>query len=67
MVKQAGFTNLSGERPTAIVNGELVALDLLVIRGLRGTLIPANYDLHSIPNEMCASDHIPVVAEIVLE
>ncbi len=64
MVEQAGFTNLSGERPTAIVNGELVALDLLAIRGLSGALIPADYDLHSIPNEACASDHIPVVADI---
>jgi endonuclease/exonuclease/phosphatase family metal-dependent hydrolase len=65
MVEQAGFTNVSAERPTAIVNGELVALDLLAIRGLRGTLIPTDYDLHFIPNESCASDHIPVVAEII--
>lgn len=65
MIEQAGFMNLSGERPTAIVNGELVALDLLAIRGLSGTLIATDYDLHSIPNEACASDHIPVVADIV--
>lgn len=64
MVREAGFTNLSGERPTAIVNGELVSLDLLAIRGLRGALIPVDYDLRSIPNETCASDHIPLVAEI---
>lgn len=64
MVEKAGFTSLSGERPTAIVNGELVALDLLAIRGMRGALIPTDYDLHSIPNETCASDHIPLVAEV---
>lgn len=64
MVEEAGFTSLSGERPTAIVNGELVALDLLAIRGMRSTLIPNDYDLHSIPNETCASDHIPLIAEI---
>lgn len=64
MVEDAGFTSLSGERPTAIVNGKLVALDLLAIRGIRGTLTPNDYDLHSIPNETCASDHIPLVADI---
>jgi mRNA deadenylase 3'-5' endonuclease subunit Ccr4 len=65
MVEKAGFTNLSGERPTAIVNGELVALDLLAIRGLSGALIPMDYDLHSIPSKTCASDHIPLVAEVI--
>lgn len=67
MVEKAGFASLSDERPTAIVNGELVALDLLAIRGMRGTLIPADYDLHSMPNETCASDHIPLVAEVSAE
>lgn len=67
MVEQAGFVNLNGDRPTAIVNGELAALDLLAIRGLSGTLIPADYDLYSIPNKACASDHIPIVAEIATE
>ncbi len=67
MVEKAGFTNLSGERPTAIVNGELVALDLLAIRGLRGTLVHSEYDLHAIPNETCASDHIPLVAAVSIQ
>lgn len=64
MVEQAGFTNINGERPTAIVNGELVALDLLAVRGLRGSLTAIDYDLRTIPNEICASDHIPIVADI---
>lgn len=64
MIEQAGFVNLSGDKPTAIVNGELVAIDMLAIRGLSGALIASDYDLHSIPNETCASDHIPVVATI---
>ncbi|MBH1956464.1 hypothetical protein I8H84_02695 [Candidatus Saccharibacteria bacterium] len=66
IVKQAGFTNMNGERPTAIVNGEPAALDLLAVRGLKGTLVAMDYDLHSIPNKVCASDHIPVVADISL-
>lgn len=67
MVEEAGFTSLSGERPTAIVNGELVAIDLLAIKGLKGMLVPTNYNLHAIPNEFCASDHIPLVAEVNAE
>ena len=64
MVEEAGFTSLSGERPTAIVNGELVAIDLLAIKGLKCMLAPINYDLHAIPNELCASDHAPLIAEV---
>ena len=67
MVEEAGFTSLSGERQTAIVNGELVAIDLLAIKGLKGMLVPNNYDLHAIPNEICASDHAPVIAEVTAE
>lgn len=67
MVEEAGFTSLSGERQTAIVNGELVAIDLLAIKGLKGMLVPTNYDLHAIPNEICASDHAPVIAEVTAE
>lgn len=66
MVEQAGFTSMSGEMPTAIVNREPVALDLLAIRGLKGTLITTQYDLRHIPNEACASNHIPVVADVSL-
>ena len=67
MVEEAGFTSLSGERPTAIVNGELVAIDLLAIKGLKGILAPTDYNLNAIPNEFCASDHIPLVAEVNAE
>lgn len=64
LVQESGFTNLSGDRPTAIVNKELVAIDLLAIRGVQGRLVETDYNLRSIPNEACASDHIPVVADI---
>ena len=67
IVGEAGFTSLSDERPTAIVNGEVVAIDLLAIKGLKGILVPTDYDLHAIPNELCASDHIPLVAEVSAE
>jgi Metal-dependent hydrolase len=65
MIGDAGFMSMSGERPTALVNGRPVAIDLLAVRGLSGTFIPRTYDLESIPNETCSSDHIPLVAELV--
>jgi endonuclease/exonuclease/phosphatase family metal-dependent hydrolase len=64
LVEQAGFTNVSGDMPTAIVNQEPVALDLLAVRGLNARQVAAYYDLATIPNEYCASDHIPVVANL---
>jgi len=64
MVEAADFTSLSGEQPTAIVNGNPVAIDLLAIKGLKGTLLHHHYNLHSIPSTTCASDHIPLVADL---
>lgn len=64
LVEKAGFTNVSADMPTAIVNQEPVALDLLAVRGLSATQVTTDYDLMSVPNELCASDHIPLVANI---
>ena len=64
MIVKSGFTNLIGEKPTAIVNREMVSIDMIAIKGMRGTLISKDYDLHSIPNKTCASDHIPIIAEV---
>ena len=64
LVEGAGFKNVSADRPTAVVNKELVALDLLAVRGLSAHWVDTNYDLNSIPNEACPSDHIPLVADL---
>lgn len=64
LVQEAGFVDVGGDIPTAIVNKELVALDLLATRGVEGHLISTDYDLASAPNTKCASDHIPVVADL---
>lgn len=64
LVSEAGFRNLSADKPTANVNRKLVSLDLLSIRGVMGRSISLDYDLASIPNRICASDHIPVLADI---
>lgn len=64
LVEGAGFKNVSADKPTAVVNKELVALDLLAVRGLSAHWVDTNYDLNSIPNEACPSDHIPLVADL---
>lgn len=67
LIKQAGFHNISETRPTAFVNNKPVSIDALAIRGLKGTLIPTGIDVCTIPNTACASDHLPVVADIVMQ
>lgn len=64
LIENAGFINVSGDEPTAIVNQELVALDLLALRGVTTTRITRNYNLADMPNNECPSDHIPLLAEI---
>lgn len=66
LVQEAGFTSMSGNRPTAIVNGELIAIDLLAIKGIRGQWVATNYDLRSLPNEACPSDHTPLIADLTV-
>lgn len=63
MVEEAGFNNVSGDRPTAIVNGEVVAIDLLAVRGIQARYIESGHDVRAIPSANCASDHIPLIAE----
>jgi endonuclease/exonuclease/phosphatase family metal-dependent hydrolase len=64
LIEGAGFTNVCEDEPTAIVNQELVALDLLAVRGVTAKCMTKKYDLASIPSRECPSDHIPVVAEL---
>lgn len=66
LVEAAGFINAHDDEPTAIVNQELVALDLLAVRGMSATRTTRQFDLTRIPNVECPSDHIPIVADIVL-
>lgn len=61
---EAGFVNTCGVMPTAFVNGELAALDLLTVRGAHAEHIETDFDPTGIPNITCPSDHIPVVANI---
>lgn len=64
LVAEAGFTNVCDGMPTAIVNQQAVALDLLATRGVTAKYIPRTYNLATVPNVDCASDHIPIVASI---
>lgn len=64
LVKDAGFEDVGGATPTSLVNGEAIAIDLLAARGLSARLIEGGFNVQTIPNPGCASDHIPLVAEI---
>lgn len=64
LVEQAGFTNACQDEPTALVNGNPVALDLLAARGLTVRCITREYDMMTLPNKDCPSDHVPIVADL---
>jgi hypothetical protein len=64
LVEQAGFTNTSGDTPTAFVDGAPVALDLVAVRGLTARPVNTGLSANGIPTMACASDHLPVVADI---
>lgn len=64
LAENAGFMDMSGDMPTALVNGQPMALDLLAVRGIASTRIKKNYSVLTIPNKNLPSDHIPLVAEL---
>jgi endonuclease/exonuclease/phosphatase family metal-dependent hydrolase len=66
LVRGAGFTSLSADRPTALVDQEQVAIDLIAVRGVVARLCETNYSPYSIPSESCPSDHMPMLAEVQL-
>ncbi len=64
LIEAAGFNDMYGDMPTAIVNGEAVALDILAVRGIASTRVVKNYNVLTIPNAMLPSDHIPLLANL---
>lgn len=62
--EEAGFVNTCGLMPTAFMNGELDALDLLTVRGAHAEHIATGFDPTGTPSLACPSDHIPVLANI---
>lgn len=62
LFEAAGFVNLSGDQPTALVTRGPQALDLLAVRGVSGVQIRTSFRPEDIPNEICPSDHIPMMA-----
>lgn len=64
LVENAGFVDMYGDMPTAIVNGEAVALDILAVRGMASKQVIKEYNVLDIPNKVIPSDHIPLVAEL---
>lgn len=64
LVEAAGFFNTCGSQPTALINQEPAALDLLAVRGVRAEHLETGLRPEGIPNIACPSDHIPVMASI---
>ena len=64
LVSEAGFENIFDTDETALVNQRAVSLDVLAIRGVMGRRIETEYLPTHIPNELCPSDHIPLLASV---
>jgi len=63
---QAGFTNTFGNGDTALIDGTPAAIDLLAVRGLEAKSVKTTFSVRNIPSGDCASDHIPVEADVVM-
>jgi len=66
LIERAGFVNTAAGEPTALVNQEPVAIDLLAVRGIAAAPIIKDYDVKSIPSAECPSDHKPLVAQLFI-
>lgn len=66
----AGWSELVGHEPTALIRGEPRLLDLIAVRGAAGRAesrpVPMLLTGSSIPSWDCPSDHVPVTATVVL-
>lgn len=62
LMKAAGFTNTCDNEPTALIDQERAALDLIAVRGVRATQIRTDFWPENIPSVSCPSDHVPVMA-----
>lgn len=61
---EAGFDDVVGETPSALIDQAPVSIDMIAVRGLSAQLIPPNINLSTIPDTQCPSDHIPLIATI---
>lgn len=62
LIKAAGFWNVWGDAPTALIGTERAAIDLLAVRGVDACRIGVLQSLDGIPSLQCPSDHVPVMA-----
>lgn len=64
LFKEAGFNNVCGNEPTALINQMPAALDVIAVKGVRAKRIKTAFKPKGIPSIKCPSDHIPVMADI---
>lgn len=67
LIEDAGFTNVCGERPTALIGSERAPIDLLSVRGVQAAFVDFGFYPEGIPSRDCPSDHIPVCGDIELD
>lgn len=64
----AGFVNVWGDTPTALIvhedSTERAPIDLIALRDVKGEPLGALQDVDDIPSHRCPSDHVPVTATI---
>lgn len=60
LLAKSGFTDANESLMTAIVDGELAALDLTSTRDVKATSAGEYLNPRTIPNHNCPSDHIPI-------
>lgn len=60
LLAKSGFTDANESLMTAIVDGELAALDLTSTRDVKATSAGEHLNPRTIPNHNCPSDHIPI-------
>jgi endonuclease/exonuclease/phosphatase family metal-dependent hydrolase len=67
VLAEAGFVEVQGDEPTAVVEGEAVSLDVVAVRGARGVShTRAGRTDGALPDFDCPSDHVCVDVALLL-
>jgi endonuclease/exonuclease/phosphatase family metal-dependent hydrolase len=64
LIEKAGFSNVWGDEPTALIGSERAPIDLLAVRGVHANRIGTLWPLDGIPSMQYPSDHSPVMASV---
>lgn len=62
LLEEAGYTNVCGNEPTALINQKPAAIDVIATKGVPARRVKTRFRPKGIPTVDCPSDHIPVMA-----